>query len=51
MQHVRLIHAALMRLLWSETDAGSTQAKRMAEATPDPWPAGAGGSRSWVCWR
>jgi DDE superfamily endonuclease len=39
-KHVLLIHAALMILLWSDTSVGSTHDKRMAEATPDPLPAG-----------
>jgi hypothetical protein len=37
---VRLINAALILLFLSDTDAGSPHAKRMAEATPSPWPAG-----------
>jgi len=38
--HVRRINAALTSLVLSATSAGSTHEKRMAEATPDPWPAG-----------
>jgi hypothetical protein len=37
---VLLINAALTILLLSETDAGSTHDKRMADATPYPLPAG-----------
>jgi hypothetical protein len=37
---VRLIDAVLTMLLLSETSAGSTHDKRMAEATPYPLPAG-----------
>jgi len=39
-KHVRLINAALTILLLSATSAGSTHDKRMADATPYPWPAG-----------
>jgi hypothetical protein len=39
-KHVRLINAALTRLFLSETYAGSTHDKRMADATPYPLPAG-----------
>jgi DDE superfamily endonuclease len=38
--NVRLINAVLTILCLSETYAGSTHDKRMAEATPDPLPAG-----------
>jgi len=37
---VRLIHAVLTSLCLSETDEGRTHDQRMADATPDPWPAG-----------
>jgi DDE superfamily endonuclease len=37
---VRLINAVLTILFLSETSEGRTQDKRMAEATPSPWPAG-----------
>jgi DDE superfamily endonuclease len=37
---VLLINAALMILFLSETYAGSTHDKRIADATPDPLPAG-----------
>ena len=40
MKNVLLIHAALMILLLSDTYAGSTHDKRMAEAPPSPLPAG-----------
>ena len=40
MKNVLLINAALMMLLLSDTYAGSTHDKRMAEATPYPWPVG-----------
>jgi hypothetical protein len=43
-KNVLLINAALMILLLSETYAGRTHEKRMAEATPYPWPAG----RRWL---
>jgi hypothetical protein len=43
-KHVRLIHAALTILFLSETYAGSTHDKRMAEAIPYPLPAG----RRWL---
>jgi hypothetical protein len=39
-KHVRLINAALTILLLSETSAGSTHDKRMAETTPYPLPVG-----------
>jgi hypothetical protein len=35
-----LINAALMILFLRDTDAGSTHDQRIAEATPDPLPAG-----------
>jgi hypothetical protein len=37
---VVLIHAALTILLLRDTYAGSTHDQRMADAIPDPWPAG-----------
>jgi hypothetical protein len=37
---VRLINAVLTILLLSDTDAGRVHAKRMADTTPDPVPAG-----------
>ena len=40
MKNVLLINAALMTLFLSETYAGSTHDKRMADATPYPLPAG-----------
>ena len=40
MKNVLLINAVLTMLLLSETYAGSTHDQRMADATPDPWPAG-----------
>ena len=40
MKHVRLINAALIILLLSETYAGSIHDKRMADAAPYPLPAG-----------
>jgi DDE superfamily endonuclease len=39
-QNVRLINAALVILFLSDTYAGSTHDKRIAEATPYPLPAG-----------
>jgi DDE superfamily endonuclease len=39
-KNVLLINAALTILFLSETDAGSTHDKRIAEATPYPLPAG-----------
>jgi hypothetical protein len=39
-KNVRLINAALTILFLSETYAGSTHDKRMADATPYPLPAG-----------
>jgi hypothetical protein len=39
-KHVRLINAALIILLLSETYAGSIHDKRMADAAPYPLPAG-----------
>jgi hypothetical protein len=39
-KNVRRINAALTILFLSETYAGSTHDQRMAEATPDPLPAG-----------
>jgi hypothetical protein len=39
-KHVLLINAALMILFLSDTYAGSTHDKRMADATPYPWPIG-----------
>jgi hypothetical protein len=39
-KHVRLINAALLILFVSETSAGSTHDKRIAEAAPSPLPAG-----------
>ena len=40
MKHVLLINAALMILFLSDTYAGSTHDKRMADATPYPLPIG-----------
>ena len=40
MKNVRLINAALAILFLSETHAGSTHDKRIADATPYPLPAG-----------
>jgi hypothetical protein len=37
---VRLITAALPSLFLSDTDAGRTHDKRMADTTPYPWPPG-----------
>jgi hypothetical protein len=39
-KNVLLIHAALMLLFLSDTYAGSTHDKRIAEATPYPLPTG-----------
>jgi hypothetical protein len=39
-KNVLRIHAALTSLFRSETSAGSTHDQRMADATPDPLPAG-----------
>jgi hypothetical protein len=39
-KNVRLINAALMLLFLRHTDAGSTHDKQMADAPPDPLPAG-----------
>jgi DDE superfamily endonuclease len=39
-KHVLLINAALTILFLSDTYAGSTHDKRMADATPSPWPPG-----------
>jgi hypothetical protein len=39
-KHVLLINAALIILFFSDTYAGSTHDKRIAEATPYPLPAG-----------
>jgi hypothetical protein len=39
-KNVLLIDAALTILLLSDTSAGSTHDKRIADATPDPLPAG-----------
>ena len=40
MKHVLLINAVLTMLFLSETYAGRIHDKRLAEATPYPWPAG-----------
>ena len=40
MKNIRLINAALTILFLSETSAGSTHDKRIAEGTPYPLPAG-----------
>ena len=40
MKHVRLINTVLTILFLSDTYAGSTHDKRMADATPYPLPAG-----------
>ena len=37
---MRLIHAVLTSLCLSATDEGRTPDQRLADATPDPWPAG-----------
>ena len=50
-KNVLLINAALTILFLSETYAGSTHDKRMADATPYPLPAGAGCSRISASWR
>jgi len=39
-KNMRLLNAALTSLFLSATSAGSTHDKRMADATPYPWPAG-----------
>jgi DDE superfamily endonuclease len=39
-KHGVLIHAAMTLLFLSATYAGSTHAKRMADAAPYPWPKG-----------
>jgi DDE superfamily endonuclease len=39
-KNVLLINAARTMLLLSDTYAGRTHDKRLADATPDPWPAG-----------
>jgi hypothetical protein len=39
-KHVLLINAALTILFLSDTYAGSTHDKRLADATPYPWPPG-----------
>jgi DDE superfamily endonuclease len=39
-KNVRLVNAALTILFLSNTSAGSTHDTRMADATPDPLPAG-----------
>ena len=44
MKNVLLITVALTMLFRSETSAGRTHEKRMADATPDPLPAG----RRWL---
>jgi hypothetical protein len=43
-KHVRRINAILAILFRSDTYAGSTHDKRIAEATPSPWPVG----RRWL---
>jgi hypothetical protein len=39
-KNVLLIHAALAMVYLSETNPGNTHDKRIAEATPYPFPAG-----------